>query len=132
MGTRRGTKKNNVTLREKPLANGNLSLFLDIYREGVRVKEYLKLYIVAKPKDKDERAENKETLRLAEEIRAARQSELNHSAFGLVSPIKQRVYLYDYFQSYIDPYTKKDNRMVVGAFERFKSFIEIKYQKMAT
>jgi len=127
MVTRKGTKKNNVTLREKPLANGNISLFLDIYRDGVRIKEYLKLYIVAKPKDKDERAENKETLRLAEEIRAARQSELNHSAFGLVSPVKQRVFLYDYFQNYIDAYTKKDIRMIVGAFERFKDFMAVEY-----
>ncbi len=71
---RKGTKKNNVTLREKPLANGNISLYLDIYRDGVRVKEYLKLYVVEKPKSTAERAENKETLRLAEEIRTARQS----------------------------------------------------------
>lgn len=127
MATRKGTKKNNVTLREKPLANGNISLYLDIYRDGVRVKEYLKLYIVAKPKDKDERAANKETLRLAEEIRAARQSELNHSAFGLISPVKQRVYLYDYFEKYIEAYTKKDIRMITGAFERFKDFMAQEY-----
>ncbi|WP_283685358.1 site-specific integrase [Dysgonomonas sp. Marseille-Q5470] len=121
---RKGTKKNNVTLREKPLANGNISLYLDIYRDGVRVKEYLKLYVVEKPKSTAERAENKETLRLAEEIRTARQSELNHSAFGLVSPVKQRAYLYEYFENYIAAYTKKDIRMIVGAFERFKAFIE--------
>lgn len=127
MATRRGTKKNNVTLREKPLANGNLSLYLDIYRDGVRVKEYLKLYIASKPKDKDERAQNKETLQLAEEIRTARQSELNHSAFGLVSPVKQRVFLYDYFQNYIDAYVKKDVRMIIGAFERFKDFMAQEY-----
>lgn len=127
MATRKGTKKNNVTLREKPLANGNISLYLDIYRDGVRVKEYLKLYIVAKPKDKDERAANKETLRLAEEIRAARQSELNHAAFGLISPVKQRVYLYDYFEKYIEAYSKKDIRMITGAFERFKDFMAQEY-----
>lgn len=121
---RKGTKKNNVTLREKPLTNGNISLYLDIYRDGVRVKEYLKLYIVEKPKSTAERAENKETLRLAEEIRTARQSELNHSAFGLVSPVKQRVYLYEYFENYIAAYTKKDIRMIIGAFARFKSFME--------
>lgn len=127
MVTRKGTKKNNVTLREKPLANGNISLYLDIYRDGIRVKEYLKLYIVAKPKDKDERAANKETLRLAEEIRAARQSELNHAAFGLISPVKQRVHLYDYFEKYIEAYTKKDIRMITGAFERFKDFMAQEY-----
>lgn len=127
MAIRKGTKKNNVTLREKPLANGNLSLYLDIYRDGVRVKEYLKLYIVAKPKDKDQRAENKKTLRLVEEIRTARQSELNHSAFGLVSPVKQRVFIYEYFENYIKSYTKKDIRMIIGAFDRFKDFMSQEY-----
>lgn len=73
---RKGTKKNNVTLREKSLANGNLSLYLDIYREGVRVKEYLKLYIVDKPRSTIEREQNKETLRLAEEVRTMRESKL--------------------------------------------------------
>ena len=63
---RKGTKKNNVTLREKALSNGNISLYLDIYRDGVRVKEYLKLYIVKKPKNTFERQQNKETLQLAE------------------------------------------------------------------
>lgn len=37
-------QKEPVKLREKKLANGNVSLYLDIYRNGKRQKEYLKLY----------------------------------------------------------------------------------------
>ena len=37
-------QKEPVKLREKKLANGNVSLYLDIYRNGKRHKEYLKLY----------------------------------------------------------------------------------------
>lgn len=128
---RKGTKKNNVTLREKPLANGNISLYLDIYREGVRVKEYLKLYIVDKPKNTIEREQNKETLRLAEEVRTMRESELNHSAFGLVSPVKKRVNFLKYFENYIENYTKKDLRMLEACLQRFKDFLVESYPTLA-
>lgn len=128
---RKGTKKNNVTLREKPLTNGNISLYLDIYREGMRVKEYLKLYIVDKPKNTFEREQNKETLRLAEEIRTMRESELNHSAFGLVSPVKKRVNFLKYFENYIDSYTKRDIRMLEASLRRFKDFLSESYPTLA-
>lgn len=128
---RKGTKKNNVTLREKPLANGNLSLYLDIYREGVRVKEYLKLYIVDKPRNTIEREQNKETLRLAEEVRTMRESELNHSAFGLISPVKKRVNFLKYFENYIENYTKKDLRMLEACSQRFKDFLVESYPTLS-
>lgn len=127
---RKGTKKNNVTLREKALSNGNISLYLDIYRDGVRVKEYLKLYIVDKPKNTFERQQNKETLQLAEEIRTARETELNHSAFGLVSPVKKRINFLEFFQNYVDGYTKKDLRMMQGSLQRFKDFLAESYPTM--
>ena len=38
-------QKEPVKLREKKLSNGNISLYLDIYRNGKRHKEYLKLYL---------------------------------------------------------------------------------------
>jgi len=51
--------KSPVYIREKPLANGGKSLFLDIHKNGVRVREYLKLYIVPEktPLDKKINAE---------------------------------------------------------------------------
>lgn len=39
-------QKEPVKIREKKLANGNVSLYLDIYRNGKRQKEYLKLYLI--------------------------------------------------------------------------------------
>ena len=79
---RKGTKKNNVVLREKALSNGNISLYLDIYRDGVRTYEFLKLYVSVKARTIIEREKNRETLELAEKIRTQRESELNHLAFG--------------------------------------------------
>ena len=59
MKKRRGLKKNNVVLRERKLANGNISLFLDTYKDGAHTYEFLKLYLV-KARTPLERQANKE------------------------------------------------------------------------
>jgi len=120
---RKGTKKNNVTLREKLLFGGNISLYLDIYRNGVRNYEFLKLYIKEKPHTPKDRETNKETLELAESIRTQRESELNHTAHGQIAPTKQRVSFFAYASNYHTRYTKKDVRMISGAIERFRAYL---------
>ena len=47
----RKTKYGNK-LREKPLQDGRLSLYLDIYEDGIRRYEFLKLYIYPETNDK--------------------------------------------------------------------------------
>lgn len=63
--------KEPVRLREKPLKDGNKSLYLDIYHKGIRKYEYLKLYLVPEltPLEKEH---NKETIKIAEQIKAER------------------------------------------------------------
>lgn len=124
---RKGTKKNNVILREKPLNNGNLSLYLDIYRDGVRTYEFLKLYVSEKARTPIEREKNREVLELAEKIRTQRESELNHLAFGQVAPKAKKINLLDFFEAYYDKYTKKDIRMIRGAIDRFNDFLKDDY-----
>jgi len=120
---RKGTKKNNVVLREKILSNGNISFYLDIYREGVRSYDFLKLYLNSNPRNPLERQTNKETLDLVEQIRTQRESELNHLAFGKVAPSKQKVLYRDFVESYIKNYSKKDLRMIQAVDKRFKGFL---------
>ena len=81
------TKKEPVRLRERLLPSGNKTLYLDIYRDGKREYEYLKLYIVpAKtPLDKEQ---NKETLATAQAIKAKRQIELQNGEYGFTSQFK--------------------------------------------
>lgn len=55
--------KESVKLRTKDLKNGNKSLYLDIYFQGVRRYEFLKLYL--KPETRANKIENQETMRLS-------------------------------------------------------------------
>ncbi|MDO9154168.1 MAG: site-specific integrase [Paludibacter sp.] len=125
--SRKGTKKNNVILREKPLNNGNKSLYLDIYRDGTRTYEFLKLYVNAKARTPIDREANREVLELAEKIRTQKESDLNHEAHGQISPSTKKINFLDYYQAYIDKYTKADIRMIKASFERFKDFLKEYY-----
>ncbi|HAC22942.1 MAG TPA: mobilization protein [Porphyromonadaceae bacterium] len=95
--TKNKSQKEIVKLREKPLTNGSKSLYLDIYRDGKRVKEYLKLYLV-NPKTPSDRVANKQTLLLAQEIRAKRQIEILNGEFGVASRFKQNTLFLEYFR----------------------------------
>lgn len=124
---RKGTKKNNVILREKALSSGNISLYLDIYRDGTRSYEFLKLYVNAKARTPIEREANREVLELAEKIRTQKESDLNHQTHGQVSPSNKKINLLDFFEAYYNKYTKKDIRMIRGAIDRFKDFLKLDY-----
>ena len=60
-----------ITLRQKPLENDNVSLYLDIYDKGRRKFEYLSLYLLPEIDEKT-KARNEETLKQAYQIRAER------------------------------------------------------------
>lgn len=92
-----------------------------------RRKENLSLYLLDKPRTAAERQKNKETLALATKIRAEREQELKESTRGYRLRKERNVNFLDYFQSYIDSYTKKDIRMVQIALSRFKEFLKEKY-----
>lgn len=63
--------KEPIKIRLKSLADGNKSIYLDIYYKGVRKYEYLKLYLVPEinPVCKEQ---NKQTMAIAERIKAER------------------------------------------------------------
>lgn len=127
MNNKKRSNKNFVTLREKILANGNISLYLDIYHNGKRQYEFLKIYIKDKPKSSDEREKNKENLQLAEAIRSERESSLKHNEFGFNSPKLRRTNFIAYYKQYLLDYTKKDIRMLKGALKHFEDCIGVDY-----
>lgn len=128
----------NPKLMAKILADGRESLFLEYYlgytkeyHEGrdemvakkIRKKESLKLYLWQAPRTPLERQQNKETLELAKKIRFERGQELLEGSTGYRLKKDRQINFLDYFQSYIDNYTKKDLRMMQIALQRFKDFL---------
>ena len=128
----------NPKLGAKILSDGRESLFLDyyfgytmVYNEAKdkmvarkdRKREYLKLYLWQAPRTPIERKQNKENLDLAKKIRFEREQELKESVEGYRLKKDRQINFLDYFQTYIDNYTKKDIRMVQIALQRFKDFL---------
>lgn len=77
-------EKSNVTLRQKEITKGRVSLYLDFYpaildtatNEYTR-REFLKIYLFKKPKDQIQKISNIENLRIAELIQVKRQNEIS-------------------------------------------------------
>lgn len=128
----------NPKLGAKVLSDGRESLFLDYYfgyqkvfsdklgKEVMRKdrkREFLKLYIWQAPRTPMERQNNKETLELAKKIRFERGQQLLEDVEGYRLKKNREINFLDYFQSYIEKYTKKDYRMVEVALHRFKDFL---------
>lgn len=145
--------KDNPRLEQRLLADGQISLYLEYYlgRESepvldefgepvlyehglmagkpkfkvkhIRRKENLNLYLVAKPKSPIDRNHNKETLLLAKKIRQEKEQEFLEQENGYRLQKKVKINFLEYFQEYLDAYTKKDVRMIQMALQRFKDFL---------
>ena len=146
--------KDNPRLEQRLLADGQISLYLEyylgrqsepvldeagdpvLYDSGkmkgkpkfkvrhIRRKENLNLYLVANPRTPLERQQNKETLELAKKIRFEKGQQLLESVEGYRLKKDRDINFLDYFQSYIDSYTKKDINVIDIALRRFKDFLK--------
>lgn len=145
--------KDNPRLEQRVLSDGRISLYLEyylgrqsepvldemgepvLYQSGkmagtpkykvrhIRRKENLNLYLIANPKTPFDKNQNKETLQLAKKIRFEREQELLEKQDGYRLKKDRQIDFLEYFQTYIDGYTKKDIRMVQMALNRFKDFL---------
>ncbi len=83
--------KTTVKLRIKKLADGNGSYYLDWFQNGKRHYEYLKIYTVLSDRPtKEEREANKESLKLAQQIRNQRENQLIASPNGITPAHKRK------------------------------------------
>lgn len=144
MSETRGKNKNllesgNPRLLRKPVKDGNeYSLYLE-YQIGynhdngtsIRRKESLSLYLVASPRTPVERQKNKETLDLAKKIRFEREQEFMEDKEGYRLKKDKTVNFYDYYQAYVDNYTKKDIRVIEMGLRDFKAFTAQEYPQYA-
>lgn len=96
--------KEPVRLREKSLANGNKSLYLAIYVNGQRSYEFLRLYLIP-AKTKADRDRNKETLALANSVKAQRILEIQNGTYG-IRKARKDVRFYDFIENLVRTHQK--------------------------
>mgnify|MGYP002232631742 CR=1 FL=1 len=106
MAKKTTTQKEPVKLREKKLANGNVSLYLDIYRNGKRHKEYLKLYLID-AKTYVEKEQNRQTLATAQAIKSKRMIEIQNGEYSFTHQSKK----IPHFWSIIERWLKNAERI---------------------
>lgn len=96
--------KEPVRIREKQLANGNISLYLDMYYKGARKKEGLQLYLVPEV-NATAKMQNANTRKLAEQIKAQRILDIQKNGLVDWESVKlSRTTL----SAWVDKYTKEE------------------------
>ncbi|OMP30077.1 site-specific integrase [Mangrovimonas sp. DI 80] len=104
----------NVTLRQKKIANGKLSLYLDYYPPVVNPqtgkptrREFLKLQIYEKPSNDLERAHNVETIDFAELIRSKRLIQIRNKEYGFKENVNLDVSFIAFYETIVEEYYNK-------------------------
>lgn len=102
-----------VTLRKRPIKNGQVSLYLDFYpairhpKTGrLTRREYLGIYIYSNPTEKFQADYNKAMMRSAELIRCRRTEAILNEEFGFLDRNRDKESFLDYFKEKMD---KGDN-----------------------
>lgn len=90
--------KEPIRLRQRTLANGNISLFLDMYRDGKRSYEFLKLYLVPE-RTREDKEQNRQTMQLAQSIKAQRIVEMQNGEFGFKSKFAEDTLFFEFYRA---------------------------------
>jgi integrase len=88
-----------VTLRTKAVSKGRLSYYLDIYKDGVRKYEFLKLYIVPATNEAA-KVQNANTEQAAKAIRNQRELEIIQGKGGLAHVSNSKLLLVDWMEEF--------------------------------
>lgn len=102
--------KEPVRVRYKTLSDGSQSVYLDIYRDGKRQYEFLKLYLIPET-NAAAKAQNKATLAAVNTIKSQRIIELTNGVAGLKNTsLRSKMLLLDWMQAYKESQEKKGVR----------------------
>jgi site-specific recombinase XerD len=108
-----------VKLRERKLSKGVIRYYLDIINDGERLYEFLDVKIAPS----DSSGVKKEKRNIANLIRSNRELELITEGTNYIPKHLKNIKFSDFVQSFIDSYSKKDDRMIKAAYSKFTKFI---------
>lgn len=116
--------KEPVRLRFNKLKNGNTSIYLDIYHDGRRSYQFLKLYLV--PEDGvAAKIQNANTMAKANAIKAERILELTNKVAGITDrSYKAKMLFTDWMRIYRDKVAEHSSIATVKTVERIISEVE--------
>ena len=107
-----------VTLRKRKLPSGRTQLYLDIYCMGNRRSEALGFLL-----EKNDRFQNRETMKMAEEIQAKRQLDLQAETHGLTGTHNRKANVLQYLNAQAEvrtsPNTRASWKQAIESFEDF-------------
>lgn len=116
--------KEPVRLRSKPLKDGSESLYLDIYWNGIRQYEFLKLYLIPET-TKEAKARNKEAMAIATTLKSERIVAIQRGEYNF-STADTKITLLDYIeqerQGYIDRGSKSYAQNLGSLYSHLKAF----------
>lgn len=105
-----------VTLRKRKLPSGKIQLYLAANINGHRTYQALHFYLT------QDKVQNRETLRLAEAIRAKRELEVHTDAEALSDSTKRRQNFFDFGERIYENKSSLTRRTYVNAMEHLKEF----------
>ena len=114
--------KEPIRLRMKELADGSKSLYLDMYRNGKRTYEYLKMYIIPET-NHFARNQNEMTMIAANAIKSKRILQLTSGEAGIAH--REKIYLLNWMDTYKENQEKrgkKDGNQIKVTIRILKDF----------
>ena len=124
------TGKELVTLRKRAMKDGGYSLLLDYQIDGVRTREFLKMYLVPEVTKIDE-IQNQETLKAANLMKTRRIVEIQSGKAGIKKKNGKNMLLSKYLEQQYDRYMEAGKTKYAPNIDKLKNWIN-KYNSHIT
>lgn len=112
-----------VTLRKRTLKHGGQSLYLDYAIDGVRTREFLKMYLIPEL-GKIDKIKNQETINMANAIKAKRILELQEGRAGIRTKKRKDMLLTDFLKEQIKSYKDRGKHFYVDTLSKILKWVE--------
>lgn len=115
--------KESVVLRKRRMKDGGFSLYLDYTVNGVRTREFLKLYLVEE-RTKIDIVQNQETLKTANAMKSKRIVEIQNGKSGFRKRKGDKVRLLDYMEERRQYYIKRGSLYYAQTVKNCSAYVE--------